>query len=217
MTRRVASGPYGNGQCFSREERTAPADVPVGQSFNPCSDEHGQRRTLGLLGIEEVRGIGVSSFEDGACDQQGDRHNRDDCRRARQMAGAAVVASQAARLANDSGLRTAGISGLGSITLSLAMSPIRMTVMMLLLGMTGISRMGRDRCHAVLTERHRHCCVALQREPQRDQHRQDGSPAVHRLSICRDIWLFQSSEPESGAKVPYISNKGGDLSILSVA
>ena len=186
MTRRVASGPYGNGQCFSREEITAPADMPVGQSFDPRSEERGYRRTLGLFGIEELRGIGESRFEDGVCDQQGDRHNRDDCRRARQMTGAAVVASQAACFAHYGGLRTVGISGLGSITLSIGGSPIRMTVMMMT-GMIGIPRMGRGRCHSVLTERHCHRCVALQREPQRDQHRQDGSPAVHKLSIGHNI------------------------------
>lgn len=178
MTRRVASGPYGNGQCLSREERTAPADVPVGQSFNPRSEERGQRRPLGLFGIEEVRGIGESRFEDGVCDQQGHRHNRDDCRRARQMTGAAIVASQAARLAHYGGLRTVGISGLGNTTLGIAAGHSRMTVMMMT-GMIGTPKMGRSRCHAVLTERHRHSCIALQREPQRDQHRQNGSPAVH--------------------------------------
>lgn len=197
---------------FLAEEITAPADVPVGQSFNPRSEERGQRRTLGLFGIEELRGIGESRFEDGACDQQGDRHHRENCRRARQMTGAAVVASQAARLAHCGGLRTLGISGLGSITLSIAGSPIRMAVMMML-GMTGILRMGRGRCHSVLTERHRHRCVALQRQPQRDQHRQEGSPVVHMPSICHDIWLFQSSEPESGAKVPYFSTEGDNFSI----
>ncbi len=82
-------------------------------------------------------------------------------------------------------------------------------------GMIGIPNMGRGRGHAVLTERHRHRCVALQREPQRDQHRQDGSPAVHMLSIFHNIWLFQSSEPESGTKVPYLSNEGRDFSIYA--
>jgi hypothetical protein len=168
-----------------------------------------------LFGIEELRGIDESRFEDSACDQHGERHNRDDCRRARQMTGAAVVAGQAARLAHYGGLRTDGISGWGRNSLSIAASHMRMTVMMMT-GVIGIPGMRRGR-HAVLTERHRHGCVALQREPQRDQHGQNRSPAVHRLSICHDIWLFQSSEPGRGAEVPYLSTGGGDLPIAWVA
>src|ERR1700686_537446 len=54
---------------------------------------------------------------------------------------------------------------------------------MLMLSVFGISIMGRRPCHAVLAERHRHSCVALQREPQHHQHRQNGFPAVHRRSV----------------------------------
>lgn len=186
MTRSVASGLYGNGQCLSREERTAPADVPVGQSFKPRSEKRGPRRTLGLFGIEEVRGIGESRFRNRVYGQQGHGHKRDDCRRACQMTCAAVVASQAARLAHCGDLRSVGITGVGSTTLSIAASYIRMNVMMML-GMIGMPRMGRRHCHAVLAERHRNRSVALQREPQRDQHRQNGSPAIHILSICHNI------------------------------
>ncbi len=81
-------------------------------------------------------------------------------------------------------------------------------MMMLRMISGAIMIMGRGRSHAVLAERHRHGCIALQRQPQRDQHRQNRSPAVHRLSICHNILSFQSSEPESGTKVPYFSIVG---------
>ena len=54
---------------------------------------------------------------------------------------------------------------------------------------------------------HCHRAVTLQRQPQRDQHRQNGSPAVHSLSISQNILWFQSSEPIRGTKVPYFSTK----------
>ena len=162
MTWRVTSGPYRNVRSFSREKITAAADLPVGQRFNPRSGERGQRRMLGLFGIEEVRGLGERRFEDGACYQQSDRDNRGDCRCTRQMASAAVVASQATRSAKFGRLRTVGFSRVGNTALAIAVSLMRMAVMMML-GMARVRRMSRGGRHAVLTERHCHCAVALQR------------------------------------------------------
>jgi hypothetical protein len=85
------------------------------------------------------------------------------------MTGAAVVASQAVSFACYGGPRTIDVSGLGNTFRMIDVSHRRMTVMMMP-GMIGIPGMGRGRCHAVLTERHCHRCVALQRQPQRDQY-----------------------------------------------
>ena len=85
--------------------------------------------------------------------------------------------------------------GLGHVT--------RMAVMMMLRMISRtIMGMGRIRCHVVLAEWHRHGCIPLQREPQHDCYRQNGSPAIHKSSIRHDIWLFQSSELASSTKVP---------------
>ena len=71
------------------------------------------------------------------------------------------------------------------------------------MGSTDIFGVGRGRCHSVLAERHRNRSVTLQREPQCDHHRQNGSPAVHNSSIGAIGKLFQTSEPEKGGKVPH--------------
>lgn len=165
---------------FFAEERTAPADVPVGYRFNPRSEERGQRRTLKLFWVKEARGVGGSRLKNSVSDRQIDRYNRRDRRRAGQMTSAAVVATQTA------GVVTAYVVGVGDrcrVIWRVGVGHVtRMAIMMMLRMISSFPIRGR-RCHSVLTERHRHGRVALQRQPQRDQYRQDGFPAIHALSI----------------------------------
>ena len=135
------------------------------------------------------------------------RHSGDDERSTGQLASAAIIAAQA-------GVLVRGIVRTGRLVIGLmfVVRDARMPLMSVLRTYVSGNRSRRIRHRrSVFAKWHRHRAVALQRQPQRDQHRQDGSAAVHSLTIFHNIWLFQSSEPESGAKVPYYSTAGDNF------
>lgn len=129
------------------------------------------------------------------------------------MTGTAVVASQFAGtvavyvIYAGEPCRIISCIGLGHVP--------GMTVMMP--GLLGIAGLDRRHCHAVLTEWHRNCSVALRREPQRHQHAEEGSPAVHVVSIGYGIQINQFSEPVRGIKVPRFPAWGANFFDSSVA
>lgn len=133
--------------------------VPVRQTCRPvrnstrAQDKRGQGRALRLFGVEDVRRISESRFENGVGDQQRNGYQRENRRRTGQITGTAVVASQSARLVLRRRLRIAGI-----VVMHPGM-PVRM------LGVVGRRRRARSSRHAVLTERHGHRSITLQREP----------------------------------------------------
>lgn len=136
--------------------------VPVRQTRRPvrnstrAQDKRGQGRALRLFGVEDVRRISKGRFENRVGDQQGNGYQRENRRRAGQLTGTAIVAAQATRLVHHASLRIAGIAVMHSGM------PVRM------LGVVGRRRRARSSRHAVLTERHGHRCISLQREPKRN-------------------------------------------------
>lgn len=109
-----------------------------------------------MLGIEDVRRISKGRFENRVGDQQRNGYQRENRRRTGQMTGTAVVAGQATCLVHHASLRIAGI-----VVMHPGM-PVRM------LGVVARRRRARCSRHAVLTERHGHRRISLQREPKRN-------------------------------------------------
>jgi len=184
VTRRVASGPHGNGRCISREKSTFPAGMPDGQEFNPRSAERGQRRMLRWFGVIEARSVGNSRFKNNVSDRRKDGPNYRDQGRARQLTAAAVVAPQAA------GVMTACVVCVRAAGRRFSSGHVTRVTVMMMLRMIDCPVMARPRRHAVLAKRHCHGCVSLQREPQDHQHGQKRSPADHERSVCHNDWLY---------------------------
>ena len=88
---------------------------------------------------------------------------------------------------------------------------------MMMPGLLDVSGLDRWHCHTVLTEWHGNRTVALHREPQGDQYAEEGSPAVHVVSIGYGIQINQFSEPVRGIKVPRFPTWVADFFDSSVA
>ena len=88
---------------------------------------------------------------------------------------------------------------------------------MMMPGLLDVSGLERWHCHTVLTEWHGNRTVALRREPQGDQHAEEGSPTVHVVSIGYRIQIIQFSEHVRGIKVPRFPAWVANFFDLSVA
>ena len=88
---------------------------------------------------------------------------------------------------------------------------------MMMPGLPDVSGLDRWHCHTVLTEWHGNRTVALGREPQGDQHAEEGSPAIHVVSIGYGIQIIQFSEPVRGIQVPRFPAWGANFFDSSVA